>query len=108
METTMRSNVSRAESNSKTKVANSSSTQSVFWSNVEFNRFGYMPIILLIIGCVGGIAASFGAGTDVIKLSIIAFPTIIALAFMLAVAPMKTIVWTSVVAVILDLLVIIF
>jgi hypothetical protein len=106
METTIRTNTSNKVENSKTK--NQTTTHSSFWDSLEFNRFGIMPIVLLIIGCVGGIAASFGAGTDVIKLSVIAFPTIIALAFMLAVAPMRVIIWTSAIAVVLDLLVIIF
>lgn len=81
----------------------SSSTQ--FWSNVEFNRFGIIPILLVVISCVGGIAAAFGAQADVLRLSLISFPTIIALALVLGVAPMKVIVYVSVIALILDLLV---
>lgn len=79
-----------------------------FWNEMEFNRFGIIPVVLLVVACLGGIAAGFGAKTDIIKLSIIAFPTILTLAFVLAVAPMRTIFWAAFVSVILQFLVLMF
>lgn len=84
------------------------SAKSKFWENVEFNRFGIISILLVVIGCIGGFAAAFGAKADVIKLAMIAFPTIISLALTLAVAPMRVIIWVSATAILLDLLVFVF
>lgn len=87
---------------------NHAATGEDFWNQAEFNRFGIMPLLLVIIGCVGGAAASFGGHGDAIRLSIAAFPTVIALSAMLAMAPMRTIVTTSVIAIIIDLLLLAF
>lgn len=78
------------------------------WATLEANRFGIIANLLLIIGCLGGISASYGADYDTLQLSLIVFPTILSLALILAVAPMKSIVSLSGIAVILDLLVLIF
>jgi hypothetical protein len=83
-------------------------TQSEFWKKAEFNRFGIIPMLLVFIVCMGGIATAYGAGSDTMKLSMIVFPTIISLALVLAVAPMRLIIWASSIAVILDLLVFLF
>lgn len=79
-----------------------------FWNNVEFSRFGIISMLVIIIGCVGGFAASFGANGDLLKLSMVAFPTIITLAMVLAVAPMRTILYLSALCLIFDLLVFVF
>lgn len=81
---------------------------STLWKNMEFNRFGIIAILVVILGCLGGLAASFGAADNLLKLSMVAFPTIISLALVLAVAPMRVIVYVSAIALILDVLVIIF
>ena len=78
---------------------------SKLFNDAEKNRFGIIPILIVIIACIGGFAAAFGAGDSAIKLGLIIFPTVITLAFTLAVAPMRAILWTSVLAVILDLIV---
>ena len=90
---------------SKTSTATSISK---LWEDAESNRFGIIPILLVVLACLGGLAASFGAGSDTLKLAMIVFPTIISLAFMLAVAPMRLIIWVSVFALFFDLLVFIF
>jgi hypothetical protein len=91
-------------SQKETKKTNNSS----FWSQVEFSRFGIISMLVIIIGCVGGFAASFGAHGDLLKLSMVAFPTIITLAMVLAVAPMKTILYLSGLCLLLDLLIFTF
>jgi hypothetical protein len=105
METTIKSK------NERTSVNNQSAnkeTYSLFWGNVEFNRFGIISMLILFLGCIGGFAASFGAHGDALKLAMIVFPTIIALALILAVAPMRLIIYLSSVAIILDAIVLIF
>jgi hypothetical protein len=102
------------ETTLKTKLASSSilmKTQkgSLFLSNLfndaEKNRFGVIPILIVIIACIGGIAAAFGAGNNTFKLGLVIFPTIIALALTLAVAPMHSILWVSALALVLDFMV---
>ncbi len=85
-----------------------STTVSAFWDTLEFNRFGIISMLVVILGCIGGIAAAYGAQADTLKLALIAFPTIISLALVLAVAPMRVILYLSGVAVLLDLIVLIF
>lgn len=79
-----------------------------FWKQAEAYRFGIIPMLLVVVACMGGIAAGFGAKDDAVKIGTIAFPTIIMLAFILAVAPMRWIIWTAVIAVLLQIGVLIF
>jgi hypothetical protein len=103
METTIKSSQFRTSPVSDTK----KQTISPFWEKAEFNRFGIISILVVVLGCVGGMAASFGAGDSIVKLAMIAFPTIITLALILAVAPMKLITYMSILAIVLDGLVLI-
>lgn len=91
-------------SNTKTNTASTSK----FWENAEFNRFGIISMAILFIGCIGGFAASFGAHGDILKLGMIVFPTIIALALILAVSPMKLIIYVCSLAILMDAAVLIF
>jgi hypothetical protein len=102
------------ETTFKTKLASSSSLmntqkESSFLTNLfndaEKNRFGIIPILIVINACIGGVAASFGAGDSAFKLGLVIFPTIIALALTLAVAPMRSILSLSALALVLDLMV---
>lgn len=79
-----------------------------FWNKMEFSRYGVISMLVIIIGCLGGIAAAFGAHDSALELSLIAFPTIISLALILAVAPMRAIVYLCSIAIVLDLIVLIF
>lgn len=90
------------------QVVQKTNTTSSFWSSIEFNRFGIIPILLTLIGCAGGIAAGFGAKNDIFRLALIAFPTAIVLALILAVSPMRTITRASIIALVLDLIILIF
>lgn len=105
METTIESNQTRSKSRTE-KV--SSSTTNAFWEKMEFSRFGIISMLVVFLGCVGGMAASYGAQDNTLKLALIAFPTIISLALVLAVAPMRAILYLSGVAVLLDLIILIF
>ncbi|MBA3680377.1 MAG: hypothetical protein H0W73_04300 [Bacteroidetes bacterium] len=103
METTINSTQTKVRT-----ITSNKSSNTEFWNKVEFSRYGIISMIVLITGCFGGIAASFGAHDSSLELALIAFPTIISLALVLAVAPMKTIIYLSSVAIILDLIVLIF
>jgi hypothetical protein len=105
METTINSNQIRTSVVNKSAASLKTST---FWDKAEFSRFGIISILVVVLGCIGGMAASFGAGDSIIKLAMIAFPTIITLALILAVAPMKIITYMSILALVLDVLVFVF
>lgn len=79
-----------------------------FWRQAEYNRFAIIPMLLVIVACMGGIAAGFGAKADALKIGLVAFPTIITLAFMLAVAPMRLIIWSAIIALLVQIAVLIF
>jgi hypothetical protein len=55
----------------------------------EFNRFGLISIILLVVGCVGGVAVGLGAIKYTGTLILCVVPTMTTLSLLLAVAPMK-------------------
>ncbi len=79
-----------------------------FWKNAEFNRLGITAILLVIMSCIGGFAAASGIMDSWIKLAAVAFPATIALAMILAVAPMRTIFITVAIAIIMDVFVLFF
>ncbi|MDF2449950.1 MAG: hypothetical protein K0R26_2454 [Bacteroidota bacterium] len=104
METTIKAQTRNVSQTSKQL----STSVSPFWEKMEFNRYGIISMLVIFIGCLGGVAASFGAQDDILKLALVAFPTIISLALVLAVAPMRAIFYLSGIAVILDLIILIF
>ena len=61
----------------------------IFGANTEFNRYGLISVILLIVGCSGGIAVGLGAIGSVITITLVVIPTMTTLSLLLAVAPMK-------------------
>ncbi|MEI8136501.1 MAG: hypothetical protein WCH21_04155 [Bacteroidota bacterium] len=108
METTIKSNQAKNFVQAEKRAEKATATAKAnldFWQQMESMRFGIIPMQLFILGCVSGIAAAFGAQADTLKLALVAFPTIIALALTLAVSPMRVIIWASVTAIILDLIV---
>ena len=57
--------------------------------NIEFNRFGLISVVLLIVGCLGGLTVGLGAVNEIWSLTLVVVPTMLTLALLLAVAPMK-------------------
>ena len=105
METTLKSmNSSISLIQTQTKENSSAG----LWNNAEANRYGISPIALLLIGIVGGVAAASGIMDSWVQLAAVAFPSTICLALILAVAPMRSILIASAIAIFIDLLVIIF
>jgi len=70
---------------------------------IEFNRFGYIAAIILLIGCLGGIAVGVGAIQNTFSLILVVIPTMITLSLLLAVYPMKYIMKASFVCLIIDI-----
>lgn len=76
------------------------------YGQAEFNRFGYISAILLIVGCLGGITVGLGAVEHVWSLALIVIPTMLTLALLLAVSPMKYIINAAFVTIAVDILMI--
>jgi ABC-type multidrug transport system permease subunit len=69
-------------------------------------RFGVIAITLLIIGCLGGVAMSYGAALHMWSLIAVVIPTMTTLSLLLAVAPMRWILNTFIVTLLVDIVVI--
>lgn len=72
------------------------------------NRYGIISILLLVVGCGGGVAVGMGALEHVVQLVFLVLSTMIALSMILAVAPMKAIVYSAVVAFFIDVVIIVY
>lgn len=74
----------------------------------EFNRFGLISVIILLIGCLGGIAVGLGAIKYTTTLILVIVPTMTTLSLLLAVSPMKWIMTLGTISVIIDVLLIVY
>jgi hypothetical protein len=77
-------------------------------NEIEFNRFGFISAIILIVGCLGGLTVGMGAIQNTFALIAVIIPTMITLSFLLAVAPMRWVMISAVSSVILDLILLTF
>ena len=80
------------------------SGEQIFSTNTEFNRFGLISAILLIVGCSGGIAVGLGGVESTLSLIAIVIPTMTTLSLLLAVSPMKYIMASGLTATIINFL----
>jgi hypothetical protein len=74
----------------------------------EYNRFGLIAVLILLVGCMGGITVGMGAIKDTWALILVVLPTMLTLSLLLAVAPMKWIYRTASISVAIDVLLIIY
>lgn len=77
-------------------------------SDSEFNRFGLIAVVLTIVGCLGGVSVGVGAINSTFALILVTIPTMLTLSLLLAVAPMRWILGVASVAVITDMLLILY
>ncbi len=92
----------------KTHLSTSGSKLTLLIKNAEFNRFGLIFVILTIVGCLGGIAIGLGAINYTISLIAVVLPSMLTLSLLLAVAPMRSILLATTVAVSIDILLILY
>ena len=71
---------------------------------MEANRFGWISIVLLVVGCLGGMTVGLGALGSTAAIIVIVIPTMITLSLLLAVSPMRWIVSSALACVAIDLL----
>lgn len=76
----------------------------VFGKNTEFHRFGLISAVLLITGCLGGMAVGLGAVESTLATIIIVIPMMVTLSFLLAVMPMKYIMGAGIISALIDVL----
>ena len=74
--------------------------------NAEFNRFGLISLVILIIGCLGGITIGLGAINYTATLILVVVLTMLCLSLLLGVAPMKWIINSAILATIIDIILI--
>ncbi|MBK7129308.1 MAG: hypothetical protein IPM74_07655 [Crocinitomicaceae bacterium] len=72
----------------------------------ELNRFGIISMLILVFGTLGGVAVGVGALDSIMQLILVVLPTMCALAMILAVSPMRAIVYSSFAAILVDIFVI--
>jgi hypothetical protein len=77
-------------------------------NEMEFNRFGFISAIILLVGCLGGLTVGMGAIENTLALIAVIIPTMITLSFLLAVAPMLWILTAASTSVIVDLILIVY
>jgi len=74
--------------------------------DANLNRYGIMAILMLVVGILGGIAVGTGSIGNTLELFLLAFSTMFSLSMMLAVAPMKWIIYSGILAIVIDLVII--
>jgi hypothetical protein len=73
-------------------------------NDMEFNRFGWISMIILVIGCLGGLTVGMGAIESTAALVVVVIPTMVTLSLLLAVAPMKWIMTSAAIALTIDII----
>jgi hypothetical protein len=73
-------------------------------NDLEFNRFGWIAVILLVVGCLGGLTVGMGAIESTAALVAVVIPTMITLSLLLAVSPMKWVMTSTAVALSVDII----
>ena len=71
--------------------------------DAEFNRFGLISVVLLIVGCLGGITVGMGAIDHLWSLTLVIIPSMTTLSLLLAVAPMRYIFYATLVSILIDI-----
>jgi hypothetical protein len=77
-------------------------------TEMEFNRFGFISAIILIVGCLGGLTVGMGAIENTFALIAVVIPTMITLSLLLAVSPMRWIMIAATTSIAVDLALMIF
>jgi hypothetical protein len=70
---------------------------------LEDNRYGWISVVILIVGCLGGMTVGLGAIGSTFALISIVVPTMLTLSLLLAVAPMRWIALSAITCICIDL-----
>lgn len=80
----------------------------VFKGELENSRFGIISVALLVVGCLGGVVMWSGGVESTTQLILTVVPTMMTLCFLLAVQPLKYILNFAVIAVVLDVILLVY
>lgn len=95
--------------NTVQKHKNSTARQAPKWEKeAEFNRFGIISMALLIVGCLGGITVGMGAIEHLWSLTMVIIPTMTTLSLLLALAPMRYIIYATATSVLIDVILLVY
>lgn len=72
-----------------TEVTTNGFWDKMFKGELEENRFAIISMVLLFVGCLGGLTVGFGAIHHTWQLIVVIIPTMVTLSLLLAVSPMK-------------------
>lgn len=75
------------------------------WEEPEFNRFGFVALLLVVMVCTGGLAAAVAVNGAAWKLMTVAFAAVVVQFLVMTVAPMRLIVFAAALALLADLVV---
>jgi hypothetical protein len=75
---------------------------------MEEARYGVIPVVLMAMMALGGIAAAFAVQVSQLQLMAVVVSAVLIEVLVIALAPMRFIFWASVAAFIIDLFVFIF
>ena len=85
--------------------ANTSIWNKFLGENLETNRLGIIMVVLLLIGCLGGITVGLGAVYHTWQLFLVVLPTMLTLSLLIAVAPLKQILNICAITLVIDLII---
>ncbi len=77
----------------------------IFFS-ASTNRYGIISMLLIVVGCLGGIGVGTGGLESTVQLILLVSSTMFALAMILAVAPMKAIIYSCLASILLSTVII--
>lgn len=76
--------------------------------NLEMTRYGMIAFIILVVGCLGGLAMGLGAVQHTATLILVVIPTMVTLSLLLAVSPMQWIYTAAIGTVCIDVCLILY
>ena len=71
--------------------------------DAETNRYGIISMLLIVVGCLGGVGVGTGGLEYTVELLLLVASTMFSLAMILAVAPMKWILYSSFISILLSI-----
>lgn len=73
------------------------------FGDIEFNRYGLIAVIILAVVCTASVAVGLGSMTNPVEIAFLIFPCVFTLSFILAVAPMKLIMYTATISLLISI-----
>lgn len=77
----------------------------MFKGELEENRFAIISMVLLFVGCLGGLTVGYGAIHHTWQLIIVVIPTMTTLSLLLAVAPLRLILSMATLTVVINVVI---